>query len=131
MLLRITCVIIIFADYPSIVKGSGQSTASTVDIGTDACTSGDSVQIRCNLAGNLNLPRRWSRNGTALAETGSTLTVPRGTTGVYRCEVSNDCDTDSATTTVRSKKDLFGVTNYFIICPFCIFRRNLYIYWPH
>ena len=95
----------IFSDNPTIVKGFGQSTASTVNIGANAYMSRNPVQIRCNLASNLNLSRHWTRNGVTQSETGNTLTVSQCTTGVYCCKVSNGCGTDSATTTVRSKND--------------------------
>ena len=64
------------------------------------------VTIQCNLnSGSGNVMRRWHENGVLISgQTGSTYTVSPAVVGRnYRCEVSNECNTDSATTVIDSK----------------------------
>ena len=49
--------------------------------------------------------RRWYENGVLISgQAGSTYTVLTAVVGRnYKCEVSNECNTDSATTVIDSK----------------------------
>ena len=62
--------------------------------------------LTCHILNNIQATRTWRKNGVVQSETGEVLTItpPTDTDDTYTCTVMNDCGTDTASTTVFSKR---------------------------
>ena len=78
--------------------------AMITDVGANLCTLSPSAMIICDIINNVTARRVWQKNGVTLSTTDSKITVtPSDNDDRYTCIVTNDCSSDTATTTVFSK----------------------------